>query len=185
MLGLVENLVWYGYLSAADIALRIDQDAAAGDGFDLACVRAFAAATLHKKRLAEATWPAETDVDRLDRAFARLEAQRVCALACAGDTVDDGYEAVSGVINADGVPDDRYMGYCFFHSQDVDRALAGGGLLLAFGYLDSDVKADAIPVGRLIVEALQQEGLQTRWSGSATQRIAVPGMHWQRRTPAA
>ena len=183
MLGLVEDLIWYGFDSAGEIDALIDRDAADGDGFDVARVKAFAAVTLAKKRAAEAEWPQTTDCDRLDRAFARLKAQRICALQYAGNTLDEGFDAVSDAVNEEGVPQDQYMGYCFFHSQDIDRALDGEGLMLAFGHLDSDDANDTIPVGRLISEALQQEGWQVDWNGSAEQRIGVPGLRWQRRTP--
>jgi len=183
LLGLVEDLIWHGFDSAADIDALIEQSAAAAEGLDVAQVKAFAAATLEKKRATEAGWPAETDCDRLDRAFEQLQQQRVCALQCAGDTLDDGYEAVSEVINADDVPEDRYMGYCFFHRQDVDHALDGEGLLLAFGYLGSDEPQDIVAVGQLVADALRAQGLTVEWDGSAKRRIGVPGMRWQRRTP--
>ena len=183
MVAEVEGRIWYGFDSPGDIDALIDQRAAAGDGFDVDKVKAFALATLAKKRAAEAGWAQTTDCDKLDRVFARLQAQGICALQYAGNTADDGYEAVSDAINAEGVPEDRYMGYCFFHSQDIDQALEGKGLLLAFGYLDSDDAKDAIPVGRTICEALRQEGFETDWNGSPKRRIGVPKLRWQRRTP--
>lgn len=183
MLADIEGQVWYGFGSAGDLDALIEQRAADGDGFDVDRVKAFAATTLAKKLAAEAQWPHTTDCDKLDRVFSHLQAQRICALQCAGSTLDDGYEAVSDAINAEGVPEDRYMGYCFFHSQDIDRALAGEGLQMAFGYLDSDDAKDAIPVGRTICEALRQEGFETDWNGSPKRRIGVPSLRWQRRTP--
>lgn len=180
---LVRQWVWSGYDSAAALAERIDHSASAGEGFDVERIKAFAAALLDSKRAAEAAWPDETDCDRLDRAFADLDALGICALQCAGDTLSDGFEAVADVINADGVPQDRYSGFCFFHSQDLDRALDGEGLALAFGHIDSQAAADFIAVGRKVCEVLAQHGLQTAWDGSDKRRIQLPHIRWQRRTP--
>ncbi|MGE0350711.1 DUF6891 domain-containing protein [Hydrogenophaga sp.] len=183
MRAMVKEWIWYGYDAPEDIDRWIDENAAAGDDFDVVWVKAFATALLAKKRAAEATWPKETDCDRLDRAFDSLNAQGICALQCAGNTMSDGFESVSDVINADDVPEGRYTGFCFFHSQDLDRALYGEGLMLAFGYLDSQDAADFIAVGRKVCEVLQQHGLQTEWDGSDNSRINLPAVRWQRRTP--
>jgi hypothetical protein len=179
----VENWIWYGYLSADEIDALIDQYAADSGAFDVDKVKALAVETLARKRAAEAGWPQTTDCDKLDRAFAHLQAQGICALQCAGNTMSDGYESVRDALNEEGVPDDRYTGYCFFHSQDIDHALDGEGLMLAFGSLESDDDKDDIPVGQMICEALQQEGIEIDWNGSSERRIGVPKLRWQRRTP--
>lgn len=181
----VENWIWYGFHAPHEIETLIDEGAAAGDGFDVAQVKAFAASTLAKKRGTEATWPPITDCDKLDRAFARLQEQGICALQYTGDTQDDGFEAVVDALSEDGVPEDRYHGYCFYVSQDIDRALNDEGLLLAYGHLGrSEVKDhEHVAVGQRVCEALRKEGLEVEWNGSSNRRIALPQLSWQRRTP--
>lgn len=185
MVAQVENWIWYGFHAPHEMEALIDEGAAAGEGFDVAQVKAFAASTIAKKRATEATWPATTDCDKLDRAFAGLHEQGICALQCTGDTQDDGYEAVIDALSEDGVPEDRYHGYCFYYSQDIDHALDGEGLLLAYGHLGrSEVKEqEHVAVGQRILEALRQEGLEVEWNGSSKRRIALPQLSWQRRTP--
>ncbi|MDO9133405.1 DUF6891 domain-containing protein [Hydrogenophaga sp.] len=181
----VENWIWYGFHPADEIDALIDEGVAAGDGFDVPAVKAFAASTIAKKRSTEATWSETTDCDKLDRAFARLHEQGICALHCTGDTQDDGFEAVIEALSADGVPEDRYHGYCFYVSQDIDHALDDEGLLLAFGHLGrSEAKeTEHVAAGQLVCEALRQEGLEVAWNGSSRCRIALPQLSWQRRTP--
>lgn len=185
MLGLVENWVWYGFHSVDELDAQIDGDAEDGDGFDVERVKAFAAESLSKKRAAEAEWPRDTDCDRLDKAFERLRAQGICALHFpeSGYTMQHGHAAVADEINAEDVPEDRYVGFCFYHAQDIDRALDEEGLMVAFGSTVSDEDEDFVQVGRMVCEAFQQEGLQTEWDGTANSRIRVPGLRWQRRTP--
>ncbi len=184
--GLVSEWLWYGYCSVENIHRWIDQNHAAGDGFDLAWIKAFAGRALARKRAAEALWPQVTDVDRLDQAFASLDEQGVCAVQWAGHDMDEGFEVVVDALreaHGAGVAEDHYWGYCFFHSQDMDRALNGQGLLLAFDAIGSEEAADMERVGRKVCEVLEQEGLTTRWNGRANRRIEVPALHWQRRTP--
>lgn len=181
--GLVEAWIWYGYHPAEVIDGWIDENAAAGDGFDLAWIKAFALATMAKKRAEEAAWPEDTDCDRLDRAFARLHEQGICAVQWAGDTLSEGVEAVGERVYADGVPPGRFVGFCFFHSQDMDQALSGEGLLIAFGHVDSEAEIDIQRIGRRVCEALEHEGLRTQWDGTENTRIALPALRWQRRTP--
>lgn len=185
MLADVESAIWYGFDSPEEIEAMIDSDAAAGHGFDIDKVKAVATETLAKKRIAEAGWPQTTDCDKLDRAFARLNEQGICALHCAGDTQDDGIEAVREVLADESIPEDRYHGYCFYYSQDIDRALDEQGLLLAFGHADRSEakKAEHVAVAQAICEALRQEGLTVDWDGSTKRRMVMPNFHWQRRTP--
>jgi hypothetical protein len=184
MLGCVDGWVWYGFHSVDELDEQIDGDAE-DDDFDVERVKAYAAEVLRKKRVAEAAWPAETDCDRLDRAFDRLRAQSICALHFpeSGYTMQHGQAAVLEAIEADGVPDDRYIGFCFYHAQDMDNALDGEGLRVAFGSTVSDEDEDFVRIGRKVCDALQREGLRTDWDGTANTRIHLPDLRWQRRTP--
>lgn len=183
---LINEWIWYGYSRLETIQGWIEENAADGNGFDLAWIQGFAERTMARKRAAEAGWPELTDNDRLDRAFARLNEQGICAVQWAGHDMDEGQEAVVDALReADeaGVAEDHYWGVCFFHSQDMDRALDGGGLLLAFDAIGSEVAADMVRVGQGVCEAMKREGLQTEWNGRADQRIELPNFCWQRRTP--
>lgn len=184
MLTDVTEAIWHGFDSPAEIDAMIDRDAESGAGFDVQTVKAITAETLAKKRRAEAAWPQTTDCDRLDRAFDRLHEQGILALQCAGNTLDDGMEWVNEQLAHESVADGQYTGFCFFHSQDIDHALDGDGLQLAFGPVDSDEEKDAVAVGHQVCQTLHQEGLATLWNGSADVRIGLPGFCWQRRTPA-
>ncbi|MDP1684143.1 hypothetical protein [Hydrogenophaga sp.] len=183
MLTDVAEAIWYGFDSPAEIDAMIDSAAEEGAGFDVQKVKAITAEALAKKRRAEAGWPETTDCDRLDRAFARLHERGILALQCAGNTLDDGMQWVNEQLADERVDDGQYIGFCFFHSQDIDRALDGEGLYLAFGPVDSDEDKDAMAVGHKVCEALRHEGLQTPWNGSVETRIDLPGFCWQRRTP--
>jgi hypothetical protein len=153
------------------------------DGDELAeQVRAMAVSEVERLRAEQATWPATTDNDRLERAFAALEAGGIvarenftCCQSCGhaeiGDELDAARERGTAV-----------RGYAFFHQQDTERAVEGGGILLAYGAVVEDV--DSAAIGREIAEALRATGLTVNWSGEVSKRIGVP-MEWRKRTNAA
>jgi hypothetical protein len=129
-------------------------------------------------------WPAVTDADRLERAFAALTGDGVvsrmnftCCRTCGEAEIAD--EVPTGA-----VPD----GYVFFHNQDADQ-LEPGRLHLAWGvfapYADEAAYEHAMHrIGNRIVDALGAQGLTVEWDGRPEHRITLTGLVWRRRLPA-
>ena len=129
----------------------------------------------------KAQWPAVTDCDRLHQAFAQMGVQGVLALLNAGYTQSDGYEDVQQALHARGDAEEL-VGYCFFHGQDLERVVGGGGLHLAFGPLDPKLESTlGVEVGQRVVRALAAAGLHAQWDGSFQQRIFIPVFDWKYR----
>ncbi len=127
------------------------------------------------------SWPEVTDCDRLDRVFEALNKRGIVALQNAGYTQSDGYDDCGEAFRS--APDPaKIIGYCFYHGQDLERAVAGGGLCLAFGPVDSkDEQAKGPQVGRIVVEELQRVGFRVTWDGTFGQRILVAPFAWKKR----
>lgn len=132
----------------------------------------------------QATWPEETDADRIEAAFADLDAGGVvarmnftCCQTCGVAEIDD-----------ERPPGRPAAGYVFFHQQDTARLLDDPAVLyLAYGALDPEpgrVAEQDEAVGRLIVTTLRAHGLPVDWNGSSQQRIEVGPLNWRRRLPA-
>ncbi|MDR0182467.1 DUF6891 domain-containing protein [Lysobacter arvi] len=126
-----------------------------------------------------AGWPETTDHDRLEQAFAALETQGVvcrqnftccgtCGVAEIGDEID--------AVRERGMP---VQGYAFFHMQDTECAVEGGGLWLNYGATEAG-ETPALAVGHRIADALRLAGLAVNWDGDWAKRIHVP-LQWQRR----
>jgi hypothetical protein len=135
---------------------------------------------LKAHQTAQASWPDVTDYDKLDAAFAALEASGVISrqnFACCGTCgaaeiwleIDDAKRL--------GRP---ARGYAFFHQQDTEAAVVGDGLYLNYGACE-DTSEAIIAVGQEIVQALEVKGLKTDWDGQLEKRIGVQ-MDWKRRT---
>ena len=179
ILDAIHSHVWSGFDSPADVDRVID-DLLEGDA-DEAFLRAAIGPEFARKRAAEATWPTVTDCDRLDAAFEKLNASGIIALQNAGYTMSDGISDVSGDLHQRGSRE-GVQGYCFYHGQDLERVVAGEGLMLAFGSLDDD-KTHKLAVGHRVREILEGRGFTVQWNGDAETRLNLPTLDWKRRGP--
>lgn len=175
----IKTWIWSGFYDPDEVDSMID-DILEEDA-DETMLRAAAAPEFDKKRAAEASWPEFTDCDRLDKAFVELCSQGVIALHNAGYTMSDGITEVADSMyerRRKGVK--NIQGYCFYHSQDVERAVAGGGLMVAFGDLD-DNNSQKTKIGQLVKDVLQEFGLAVEWNGDPETRLSLPTLDWKRR----
>jgi hypothetical protein len=127
----------------------------------------------------QAAWPATTDCDRLESAFAALDAAGIvarqhfsCCGTCGATDIHDEMDRVA----KDGQP---VRGYTFFHVQDTEHAVDGDGLFLSYGSVDRD-KETAVAIGQEVVAALREQGLEPDWNGRHANRIGL-SIAWQRR----
>lgn len=151
-----------------------------GETLDEAWVKQEIAVQFAAKLKEQATWPEETDVDRLMAAFDELNEQGIIALHNAGYTRQDGESDVWDLhhqLKEDGVDS---IGYCFYHAQDLERVIDGQQLYLAFGAFEAG-DAAGIAVGEAVFTMLEQYEFQPVWDHSLDNRIAVPGIKWQKR----
>ena len=176
ILNAIKDWVWSGFYSPDEVDEMIDD--ILEDDADEAMLRSAVAPEFDKKAAAEASWPATTDCDRLDQAFEELNSRGVIALHNAGYTMSDGTSDVSEVLHERGRK--GIKGYCFYHGQDVEGAVAGRGLVIAFGDLDDD-KAKKTLVGRLVSDVLQEFGFAVEWNGDPETRLNIPALDWKRR----
>jgi hypothetical protein len=124
----------------------------------------------------EATWRGRTANDRLDSAFADLDARGIVTAQALGSTLQEGASLIDDRC-AD--RDDAARGSVFYHRQDLEDALEGEGLSLAF--IAYGPETDAAAIGREIVHVLTHHGLSVTWSGSPKQRIQIDPFVWQKR----
>lgn len=128
-----------------------------------------------QERLAEqAGWPAETDPDRLTRAFDALEEAGITArenFTCC-------HSCGQSEIGGESEPDAR--GFVYFHTQSTEAAAAGHGLTLHYGGFDGS-SGTTTAVGQEVVAALEAAGLPTDWDGDPGRAITVTPLDWRRR----
>jgi hypothetical protein len=130
-------------------------------------------------RADQASWPAPTDNDRLDAAFAELDGIGIltrqhfaCCETCGAREIHEELDQAEKA--------GRTMrGFTFFHRQDTQHAVDGEGLYLSYGAADRDGTA-AVAIGHEVVAALGRHGLAPAWNGKHVHRISLP-LVWRRR----
>ena len=135
-LSAIRRHVWAGWYDVGEIAIIIGEEFFEPGQADNDWLQARIEEESRQKRAEEATWPAITDCDRLDRVFEGLEAQVIIALQDAGLTKSDGHEDVTEAYEDAGGRESNIVGYCFYHGQDLERVMASAELWLAFGDID-------------------------------------------------
>jgi hypothetical protein len=131
------------------------------------------------RRAEEAAWPAETDVDRLLKAFAVLGRQGVLCLEDSGQDADDLRALADDELQRRRAQGEPLLGWLGSTSTDVRAAAAGHGLLLHVG---ADDPSGALAVARAAVVALEAAGLDVRWAGRIDEVLRVR-LRWLRRMP--
>ena len=175
VLDAIKIAVWSGFYGPDDVQQMIDD--ILEDDADEEMLRSAVAPEFDRKAVEELTWPEVTDCDRLDRAFDSLNQNGIIALHNAGYTMSDGHSDVGDELHQRGRSAVR--GYCFYHGQDLERAVGGRGLSVAFGDLDAE-PAPKVEIGKLVKQALEAEGLVVQWNDDPEKRIDVK-LDWKRR----
>ncbi|AKQ66837.1 hypothetical protein A176_003749 [Myxococcus hansupus] len=131
----------------------------------------------------EKQWPDILEVDRLAAAFEDLHRAGIVAEMGATNTLSSGWSLVRERAEELESRGESPWAAAFFHTQDLDHALTGGELNIAFGTLEGEELSDADgKVAEAIVTSLREHGFEPEWKGSVHSRVAVrPAFNWRRR----
>jgi hypothetical protein len=177
----IDGLVRGGFEERARIIEILCEEMYAPGELDEADVIAAVDAAFTALAQDKTTWPATTDCDRLDGVFAALNARGIIALQNAGYTQSDGHDDIQESYREHS-DHDTVIGYCFYHGQDLERAVHGEGLHLAFGPMDAKKEeTEGRRIGAMIVEELTNAGFAVTWNGAFGQRLFIPAIDWKRR----
>jgi hypothetical protein len=127
----------------------------------------------------QAGWGPTTDCDRLDEAFATLNAQGIVARQDFSCCNNCGFAEIWDEVE-EAEKHQPIAGYVFYHLQCTERAIETGQLLMAYGCIEEDVETFQ-RVGNAIVSELRRVGLNASWGGTNHDPIVVEGMTWRRR----
>lgn len=172
----IKSQVWSGFYDESDVHQLID-DIIEKDS-DEKMLRECVRIEFSKKLIAEKSWPEQTTCDRLNSAFEAMRSENIAAIQNAGYTMSDGFTEVAEMLHQIGR--DGVRGYCFYHGQDLARAVYGEGLMLAFGDLE-DTLDGKIEIGKTVVDVMQVNGFSVEWDQDPEKRISTGPFEWQRR----
>jgi hypothetical protein len=131
-------------------------------------------------RAEQAGWGPTTDCDRLDEAFAALNAQGIVARQDFSCCNNCGFTEIWDEVEKE-EKQHPVEGYVFYHLQCTEHAMKTGQLLMAYGCVEDDPQA-FVRVANKIVAELRKSGLNASWGGTADHAILVDGLVWRRRT---
>ncbi len=174
----IRTWVWSGFYTPEEMDEMVDD--IIDDDCDVPALKALILPEWQRKLDAERDWPEVTACERLDAVFYDLHEEGICALSNAGYTLSDGFTEVAEAIHQ--APNDHYHGFCFYHGQDVERAVEGEALLIAFGAIDDD-PAQSLKVGHRLCSVLKAAGFEVFWNETVEQRVEIHNFNWQRRAP--
>lgn len=126
-------------------------------------------------------WTNPTDFERLAQAFDSLAKNHIVALHNAGYTRQDAEEECSLAISDLQALEAQPQGYCYYHAQDLERAIDPKSkyLYLGFGTLKNDPsKAQAL--ANYIKSTLSDHGFEVEWSGDIEERLKIININWQK-----
>jgi hypothetical protein len=177
----ISTLVRTGFYDKSRLMVIFLEEMYAPGELDSAPVSAAIDAETKKWTDEKKQWPAVTDCDRLDKAFAAINKRGVIAIQNAGNTQSDGYDDFRDAYDRH-PKKSSVIGYCFYHGQDLERAVRGGGLFLAFGPTDPSFEETQGPlIGEIVREELERVGLTVEWDGTFANRMHLPCFDWQKR----
>lgn len=124
-------------------------------------------------------WARPTHFENLVMVFDMLCDGGIIALHNAGltmnDGIDDANECYEELIKRGKLP----AGYCFYHEQDIERAIDSNVLLIAFGTFRENPE-HAAKVANVIVSFLESFGFNVHWDGDINSRIELLNFEWRK-----
>lgn len=126
-------------------------------------------------------WKKPTDFDRLAKAFDKLILGHIVCLHNAGHTKQDGESDCMETIEQLSELGIKTIGFCYYHSQDLARAVNSDirSLYIGFGSATQN-EGDTLQVGNKIVSILKEYNFDVVWTGSVDQRIEIKNINWQK-----
>ena len=123
------------------------------------------------------SWVKKTDCDKIDDAFVRLESEGILARQNLAVNEKSGRDEIRHLLKSE---DGERPGFVFYTAQDTENAVEFGELSFSFGAFNADA-AKSLEVGRMVVQALNDAGLEVEWSEELSERIKLPEIEWKKR----
>src|SRR5690348_10309272 len=110
----IQRYVRYGFYRPTEVERIVGEDMLGGK-VPRKRLRELVKAEVARHQGEQKSWPAVTDCDRLDKAFAALRAEGILAIHNAGMTPSEGIGEMCEQYHAAGGELSGIVGYCFYH----------------------------------------------------------------------
>jgi len=176
----LEKDILFGFENGDDLLESISEMFYDENDFDEKWLKQEIDSRLKKHHTKSLNWKKPTDFDRLVKSFDELNKNKIVSLHRAGYTKSDGEEDCSEIIDELKEIGINAKGYCYYHTQDLERAI-GEEKMLFIGF-DSYNRDDELAkeVAEKIVDVLTKNGFSTKWNGSIDTRIEIQNINWKK-----
>ena len=176
----LEKDVLFGFEDGDDLLESISEMFYDETDFDENWLKQEIEIRLKKHKTDSFKWEKPTDFDRLVKAFDELNKNKIISLHRAGYTKSDGESDCSEIIDELKELGINAKGYCYYHTQDLERAI-GKEKMLFLGF-DSYNRNDELAkeVAEKIISVLTDNGFSTKWNGSIDTRIEILNINWKK-----
>jgi len=176
----LEKDILFGFENGDDLLESISEMFYDEDDFDENWLKKEIEVRLKNHQTESLNWEKPTDFERLVKSFDELNEEKIVSLHRAGYTRQDGEDDCSEIIAELKEIGITTKGYCFYHTQDLERAI-GEEKMLFIGF-DSYNREDELAkeVAEKIVEVLKKNGFNTKWNGSLDTRIEILNINWKK-----
>jgi hypothetical protein len=170
-----------GFMNEAEIFESIQDMCYEEPDFDEAWYRQIISDKFRQHQKDSSDWERPTDFERLAKCFDELIGERIVCLHNAGYTKSDGEgDCMHAIVQLQerGI---KAIGFCYYHSQDLARAVDPeiGNLFLGFDSPDQDDER-ALVVANKIADKLKNNGFEISWNGTVNQRIEIIKIDWKK-----
>ena len=151
------------------------------DDFDEDWLRKTISEKYNQRQKKSSTWIRPNDFDRLAKSFDQLIRDKIVCLHKAGYTKQDGEGDCMETIERLNELGIKAIGFCYYHSQDLARAVDKDTKNLYLGF-DSPTHDDnmALQVANKIISTLKENSFEVNWTGTVDQRIEIKNIDWQK-----
>ncbi|HYV93724.1 MAG TPA: hypothetical protein VE978_18255 [Chitinophagales bacterium] len=151
------------------------------DDFDEKWLKEIIADKYAEHKIESLSWSMPGDFQRLTDSFDELIKQKIVCIHNAGFTLQDGMDSCKYTIETLSKSGIKTVGYCFYHSQDIESAIDSNSRTLFLGFgSTSHNDAEAIKVANKIIATLIENSFEINWNGMVNQRIEIKNINWQK-----
>lgn len=174
----ISVLIYSGFYNCDEI-LEIIEEQFIDEKISIDKINTIISAKYDEKIDNEKKWRRPTDFDKLKDCFVKLNKNNIISIHNAGYTVDEGVNDAFEVFHHLKTRDLSPIGFCFYHFQDIERAIDSEVLAIAFGDFENS-EEKSVEIGMILVNVLENNGFSVNWNGDVNSRIEIKPFKWEK-----
>jgi hypothetical protein len=174
----ISVLINSGFYDSNEV-LEIIEEQFIDEELSLRYVNEIISAKYDEKIDKEEKWIKPTDFDKLKSSFEKISKANIIAIHNAGYTIDEGVSDAVEVFQYLKSKNISPEGFCFYHFQDIERAIESELLSIAFGDFEG-IEEKSLEIGKKVANILTDDGFTVNWDEDIDIRIEINPFKWEK-----